>query len=107
MSSFKEFMNEAEAQYNKALTTSDKSLEEIQTALSSSIGSIVTSLSLPADAKQEFSEEVSNLVRDKEFISQFSESIGMPLEDETEDDFVERSNGILREILHSRFGIKD
>jgi hypothetical protein len=107
MSSFKEFMNEAEAQYNKALTTSDKSLEEIQTALSSSIGSIVTSLSLPADAKQEFSEEVSNLVRDKEFISQFSDSIGMPLEDETEDDFVERSNGILREILHSRFGIKD
>jgi hypothetical protein len=107
MSSFKEFMNEAEAESNNALTTSGESLSGIQTALSSSIGDLLRSILLPADAKQEFSDEVSNLVWDKEFISKFSDSVGIPLEDETEDEFVERSNGILRNILHSKFGIKD
>jgi hypothetical protein len=49
---------------------------------------------------------VSNLVRDKEFISEFSDHIGVPSELETEDEFVKRGNGILRKMLHQKFGIK-
>jgi len=40
-------------------------------------------------------------------ISKFSDSIGEPLENETEDEFVERSSNILRKMLYQKFGIKD
>jgi hypothetical protein len=58
------------------------------------------------DKKQEFAKEVSSLVRDKEFISEFSDRIGLPLETETEDEFVERGSDVLRKMLYDRFGIK-
>jgi hypothetical protein len=66
----------------------------------------VTPFLPPSDKKQEFSEKVSNLVRDKEFISEFSDRIGVPSELETEDEFVKRGNSVLRKILHNKFGIK-
>lgn len=106
MSSFEEFMNEAESSPTKTLPASNTSLSAIETSLTSAISSLLTPFSVPIDKKQEFSEKVSNLVRDEEFISEFSDCIGMPSELETEDEFVERGNSVLREMLYARFGIK-
>lgn len=106
MSSFKEFMDEAEESPTKALPASNMSLSAIQTSLTSAISSLLTPFSIPSDKKQEFSEEVSNLVQDEAFISEFSDRIGLPSEIETEDEFVERGSGVLRKMLYDRFGIK-
>jgi hypothetical protein len=106
MSSFKEFMDEAEESPAKALTSSNASLSAIQASLSLAVGSILTPFAIPNDKKQIFSEQASDVVRDKVFISEFSDRIGEPTELETEDDFVERGSDILRRMLYDKFGIK-
>jgi surfactin synthase thioesterase subunit len=106
MSSFKEFITEAEKSPTKALFGSNTSLLAIKTSLAPAISGLLTPFSVPSDKKQEFAEKVSNLVRDEEFISKFSDCIGMPSELETEDEFVERGNSVLRKMLYARFGIK-
>jgi hypothetical protein len=107
MNSFKEFMDEAEESPSQALPLSNTSLSEIQSSLALAVGSLLTPFSVSNDKKQKFSEEVSNLVRDEAFISEFSDCIGEPSELETEDEFVERGSNVLRRMLHDRFGIKD
>ena len=106
MSTFKEFMNEAEKSPTTALSPSNNSLSVIQVSLMSAVGSILTPFAAPNDKKQEFAAEASNLVRDEAFISEFSERIGEPSELETEDKFVERGSDVLRKMLYTRFGIK-
>ncbi|ACK67270.1 hypothetical protein PCC8801_3299 [Rippkaea orientalis PCC 8801] len=106
MSSFKEFMDEAEESPTKALPSSNMSLSAIQTSLTSAVSNLLTPFSVPSDKKQEFSEEVSSLVQDEAFISEFSDRIGLPSEIETEDEFVERGSDVLRKMLYDRFGIK-
>ncbi|MEG5048631.1 hypothetical protein QUB26_29650, partial [Microcoleus sp. B4-C1] len=56
--------------------------------------------------KQKFSEEVSSLIQNESFLSDFSNQIGEPLEEESEDDFVKRGSNRLRKMLYDRFGIK-
>jgi len=106
MSSFKEFMDEAEESPTKALPLSNTSLSVIQASLTLAVGSLLTPFAVPNDKKQKFSEEASNLVRDEAFISEFSDRIGEPAELETEDEFVERGSNVLRRMLYNRFGIK-
>ena len=111
MSSFKEFMDEARESPTKALPSSNTSLSAIQDSLTSLMGGLLISshlapLTVPNDKKQKFSEEVSNIVQDEAFISEFSDSIGDPSELETEDEFVERGSDILRRMLYNKFGIK-
>ncbi|WP_413161907.1 hypothetical protein ACL6C3_24345 [Capilliphycus salinus ALCB114379] len=112
MSSFKEFMDEAKKLPDQALANSNISLSAIQSSLQSAVRVqlapfFLTPFSCSQDKAEKFSEDVSNLVSDKAFISKFSDSIGEPLEDETEDEFVERSSKILRKMLYEKFGIKD
>ncbi|KKD39445.1 MAG: hypothetical protein WAN66_27205 [Limnoraphis robusta] len=107
MSSFKEFMDEAKKLPNKALPTSNLSISAIQGSLQSAVSVQLAPFLFPQDKAEKFSEQVSNLVQDKAFISKFSDSIGEPLENETEDEFVERSSNILRKMLYKKFGIKD
>ena len=106
MSSSKEFMDEAEESPTEALPSSDISLSAIQTSLTSAVSNLLTPFPVPSDKKQKFSEEVSNLVQDEAFISEFSDRIGLPAEIETEDEFVERGSDVLRKMLYDRFGIK-
>ena len=106
MSSFNEFMNKAEESPSNALPASNISLLAIQTSLTAATMLLTTAFIPKNDKKQEFSEKVSNLVRDKEFISEFSDHIGEPSELETEDEFVNRGNGVLRKMLYAKFGIK-
>ncbi|MGB7086017.1 MAG: hypothetical protein WBD47_10720 [Phormidesmis sp.] len=107
MSSFEEFMDRAEDSSTKALSASNTSLSAIETALTVAVSNLLTPVSVPIDKKQEFSEKVSSVVSDEGFISKFSDRIGVPSERETEDDFVERSSSVLRQMLHTQFGLKD
>ncbi|MBE9063365.1 hypothetical protein [cf. Phormidesmis sp. LEGE 11477] len=107
MSSFKEFMDRAEDSPTKALSASNTALPAIETALTVAVSNLLTPASVPIDKKQDFSKKVSSVVRDEGFISEFSDRIGVPSERETEDEFVERSSSVLRQMLRTRFGIKD
>jgi len=53
--------------------------------------------------KEKFSKEISNTIQDQVFISQFSDKIGSPLENESEEDFVKRGSNILRKMLYAKF----
>jgi hypothetical protein len=106
MSSFEEFMSKAEELPSSKLPASNVSLLAIETSLTLAVTNLVTPFLPSSDKKQKFSEKVSNLVRDKEFISEFSEHLGVPSELETEDEFVKRGNSVLRKMLHNKFGIK-
>ncbi|HTL89713.1 MAG TPA: hypothetical protein VL134_09945 [Leptolyngbya sp.] len=106
MSKFKEFMDEAEESPTRSLPSFDKSISAIQVSLTLAVGSLLAPLVTPSDKKQKFAEEVSNLVRDKAFISEFSDCMGEPSELETENEFVERGSDVLRRMLYDRFGIE-
>lgn len=107
MSKFKEFIAKAEASPDGALPSVQTSLLAIEMALTASITNILSPFSIPNDKKQEFSENVSRMIRDKDFISELSEQIGVPSADETEDNFVENSSRALRKMLYSKFGIQE
>lgn len=106
MSSFKEFMDEAKESSNKALPSSNITLPAIQSALTGAVSGILAPFSVPSDEQQKFSEEVSSLVQNEAFISEFSDQIGEPLEHESEDEFVRRGSDALRRMLYEKFGIK-
>lgn len=105
MSSFEEFMNEVKESPTKALPASNTTLPAIQLALTTAVDGLLAPFSISNSEQQKFSEEVSSLVQDKAFLSEFSDQIGEPLEDESEDEFVERGSDKLRQMLYSKFNI--
>ena len=100
-------MNKAEESPSSSLPASNISLLAVENAVTIAVTNLVTPIASISNKKQEFSEKVSSLVRDKEFISEFSDRIGEPSELETEDEFVKRGNSVLRKMLYNKFGIKD
>ena len=106
MSSFEEFMRVAQQSPGQFLPASNVTIPGIQLALTASIRGILSPFSAPSDEQEQFSKEVSNLVQDQAFLSEFSDQIGEPLEDESEDDFVERASDKLRQMLYSKFNIR-
>lgn len=106
MSKFKEFMDRVENSYSKSLPASNTSLSSIETALTSAVNNLLNPTPIPSNKKQEFSKKVSKVVRDEEFISEFSDRLGVPSELETEDEFVERGSDVLRKMLYTRFGLR-
>jgi hypothetical protein len=107
MSNFKEFMDEIKASSTHALPASNINLPAIQLALTSEVSGLLAPLSVSSDDQHKFAEEVSNLVQDDAFLSEYSQQIGEPLEHEIEDEFVKRSSDKLRQMLYKKFGIKD
>jgi hypothetical protein len=106
MSSFEEFMNEVKESPTKALLASNTTLPATQLALTTAVDGLLAPFSIPGSERQKFSEEVSSLVQDKAFLSEFSDQVGEPLEDESEDEFVERGSDKLRQMLYSKFNIR-
>ncbi len=49
-----------------------------------------------------FLEKVNTLSRSQEVISELTNDIGVPLENETEDEFVARAKGAMAKILHRK-----
>ncbi|WP_008310943.1 hypothetical protein [Leptolyngbya sp. PCC 6406] len=106
MNEFEEFMNDIKGSSNKALPLSETTLSTIQMALTSSVEGILAPLSISAYEQEKFLEEVSNLVQDQTFISEFSGEIDKPRENESEDDFVKRGSEKLRQMLYRKFNVK-
>ncbi len=122
MDSFEEFMNsvgshEDDADNNLIRSPGNRLIENLEINLSPSIIDIlflspsIIDILFPAfnstKKSQEFAEDVSKAISSNEFISELSDKIGLPLESETEDEFVERSSKVLRNMLYSKFGIKE
>jgi tripartite-type tricarboxylate transporter receptor subunit TctC len=107
MSNFKEFMDEVKESPDKALPATNTTLPKIQLAITETINGLLSPSKVPSDEQQKFSEEVASLVQDEAFLSEFSDQIGEPSEDETEDEFVKRGSDTLRQILYKKFGIED
>ncbi|OWY68290.1 hypothetical protein B7486_26880 [cyanobacterium TDX16] len=105
MSSFKDFMDKAQESPNQNLPASTTTLASLQYSLAAA-SCIISSPFLSVNEEQKFSEKVSSLVHDKAFISEFSDRISEPSEQESEDDFIERSSDVLRKMLYKHFGIK-
>jgi hypothetical protein len=106
MSSFEEFMNEVKKSPSEALPASNTTLPTIQLALTTTVNGLLAPFAISSSEQQKFSEEVSSLVQDKAFLSEFSDQIGEPLEDESEDGFVKRGSEKLRQMLYSKFNIQ-
>jgi hypothetical protein len=112
MDSFEEFMNSAgshedDVDDNLIRSPGNILIENLEINLSLSIIDILFPAFNSTKKSQEFAEDVSKVISSNEFISELSDKIGLPLESETEDEFVERSSEILRKMLYSKFGIKD
>jgi hypothetical protein len=106
MSNFKQFMDEIEQSPTQSLPESDLTLPSLQMALTAGTFLMLTPFSFSNNEKQKFSEEVSSLIQNEFFLSDLSNQIGEPLEQESEDDFVKRASNRLRKMLYDRFGIK-
>lgn len=108
MSNFKEFMDEIENSPTQSLSAASEltTIPAIQMSLTAATFALLTPLSFANDEKQKFSEEVSSLIKNKSFLSEFSNQIGEPLEHESEEEFVKRGSDALRQMLYDRFGIK-
>lgn len=108
MSSFKQFINEIKESPSQALPASNTTLPAIQLALTATVGGLLSlaPFSISRNEQQEFSEEVSSLVQDEVFLSEFSDQIGQPLENESEDEFVERGKDKLKQMLYSKFNVR-
>jgi hypothetical protein len=106
VSNFKQFMDKIKQSPTQSLPESYLTLPSLQRALTAGTFLILTPFSFSNNEKQKFSEEVSSLIHNESFLSDFSNQIGEPLEQESEDDFVKRGSNMLRKMLYDRFGIK-
>jgi hypothetical protein len=106
MKNFEEFINEVKRSSSELSQLSGINLSEIQIELKSAIAGAIAPLCLDDREKQKFSKEVSSLVENESFISEFSDKIGEPLENESEEEFVKRSSLQLKQMLYSNFNIQ-
>lgn len=56
------------------------------------------------ESREEFAAKVSSLSHSDEFISEFSEEIGTPMDTETEDQFVARAKKAMADLLRKKLG---
>ncbi|NWB99600.1 hypothetical protein HX882_27325 [Pseudomonas gingeri] len=58
--------------------------------------------SLGATKASQFADGAANLITDKEFLGELESEIGVPEQDETEDEFVARAKKAMFELLKSK-----
>ncbi|MHC5717622.1 MAG: hypothetical protein ACYTX0_37340 [Nostoc sp.] len=111
MSNFKDFYTNPKQLPDTATTQEPSTTQELSTIVAGNVQQVLSSaigLSYGLANTQkaaEFSKGVANYATSDEVISSLSEQIGKPKENETEQEFVERSSHILREILKKKFNI--
>jgi Asp-tRNA(Asn)/Glu-tRNA(Gln) amidotransferase C subunit len=107
MNSFTEFMNKAKEFPTQPMPGSITTLSAIQSSLTVSVIGVLTPFSFSNDEREKFSKEVSSLVQNEAFLSELGTQVQEPLEHESEDEFVKRASGTLRQILRDKFGLKN
>lgn len=107
MSEFKDFIDSLDREVEKHNSNSELNLSSIQESVVSQTAIAIGSLAIFSNReKEKFSQEVSALVRNPEFLSELGNRVDKPLEEESEDEFVERSSDQLRKMLYEKFNIK-
>lgn len=94
MSDFKDFVKSKQKNV-LCLTSSSDLTARIGNTLATSIFASIISRS----DSEKFSEEVVKVANSDEVLNDLSEEIGVPMEAESEDDFVERAKATLAKIL--------
>ena len=106
MSSFEEFMENVKRSSERGSSSSEISLPEIQTALVSKVDSLIRGSSASHEDQQQFLEDVASLVQNRDFFAEFSDQIGEPQKNESEDDFVRRGSEKMRQMLYEKFNVR-
>lgn len=96
MSNFKDFVKSKGRQ--KVISAS--SAQALTTQISGTLAT--TGLSISSNDREKFSSEVVQVANSDEVLTELSESIGDPKENESEDEFVERAKSTLANILNNK-----
>lgn len=96
MSNFKDFVKSRAGQ--KAISPS--SSQSLTTQISGSLAT--TAINISSSDREKFSSEVVQVANSDEVLTELSESIGDPKENESEDEFVERAKSTLAKILKNK-----
>lgn len=110
MTNFKDFFNSMESK-NTALAQNEGSKSAVTTAISNilsiglvtnSINGLLSNSNKKEMAAEKFSNDVSELVHSDEFLDEFSEKVGVPKKNESEDEFVNRAKETMRALLKKK-----
>ncbi|WP_022954227.1 hypothetical protein [Leucothrix mucor] len=96
MSNFRDFVKSRTGQ--KMISSS--SAQGLTTQISGTLAT--TGLSISSNDREKFSSEVVQVANSDEVLTELSESIGDPKENESEDEFVERAKSTLAKILKNK-----
>lgn len=96
MSDFKDFVKSRTSQ--KMINSS--SAQSLTTQISGTLAT--TDISISSNDREKFSSEVVHVANSDEVLTELSESIGDPKENESEDEFVERAKSTLAKILKNK-----
>lgn len=63
----------------------------------------LTNITQDSEKAEKFTKDIMDVVRSEVFLSEFDKKIGDVKKGESEEEFVSRSKGILREVLRKKF----
>jgi|LakMenE18May11ns_1017448.scaffolds.fasta_scaffold9938225_5 hypothetical protein len=103
--SFKEFFDSDENP-DKALPPKLQSSSALSASISGSLVGVplLTGLPFSDKSREEFADKVSSLSHSDEFIADLSGDIGLPLNGESEEDFVARAKKAMADLLRRKLG---
>lgn len=96
MSNFKDFVKSRTGQKMISSSLAQGLITQISGTLAT------TGLSISINDREKFSSEVVQVANSDEVLTELSESIGDPKENESEDDFVQRAKSTLAKILKNK-----
>lgn len=98
-----QFINTEQVQPLSSKTLSlQAELSEAKLAISATLR--LAGVIVPKSRADDFSSKVIALTTSENIISELSEKVGVPLESETEEEFVRRASSTLKSILMSKLG---
>lgn len=98
-----QFINTEQVQPLSSKTLSlQAELSEAKLAISATLR--LAEAIVPKSRADDFSSKVIALTTSENVISELSEKVGVPLESETEEEFVQRASSTLKSILMSKLG---
>ncbi|MGB4497268.1 MAG: hypothetical protein WBI40_01095 [Methylococcaceae bacterium] len=105
MSNFNDFLKSIKT--GDSLPSKSESQKVVATAFNDALVSTMASKSIgierlfsgSGDKTLKFAEKVSELAHSDDFLNEFSDDIGLPKDNESEDDFVERAKSTMKTLL--------
>ncbi len=106
MTSLKEFMESDDKNNTGDFLLSSLSSKALTNTISKGITELsvvsASSLSLASHNREKFSSKVAELVTNDTVLTELSNSLGVPKEHESEDEFVERAKSIFKNIISKK-----